>query len=86
MEIVGIILGIAGILFGLLNWKLFIYREINHKGLSPTPVVAVVLFLIGSFLSEFSLFTDYIWAIFFIDGAAVPMFAYFVFKTYIVGR
>lgn len=86
METIGIILSIAGILFGLLNWKLFIYREINHKGLSPTPVVALVLFLIGSLLSEFWLFTDYVWAILFIDGAAVPMFAYITFKTYILDR
>lgn len=86
MKTIGVTLAVAGILLGLLNWKLFIYREVNNEGASATPVVALVLFLIGSLLSELSLFTDYIWAILFIDGAAVPMFAYFAFKAYFFDR
>ena len=81
MEIAGIALGTIGILIGILNWKLFVYREIKGEGASATPIVAIVFFLVAGVLSEKPLFNSYSWVILVVDGAAIPMFSYFAFKA-----
>lgn len=77
MEIIGVISGLIGIMIGLLNWKLFIIREINKGGASAVPVVAIVFVLVAAILSEHWLFNRYLWLILIIDGAALPMFGYY---------
>jgi hypothetical protein len=81
MEIAGIALGTIGILMGILNWKLFVSREIKGEGASAVPIVAVAFFLIAGVLSDNSLFNSYFWVILIVDGAAIPMFTYFAFKA-----
>jgi len=81
MEIAGIALGIIGILIGIINWKLFVSREVKREGASAVPIVAVVIFLFAGVLSEKPLFNSYFWVIFIVDGAAIPMFSYFAFKA-----
>ena len=44
MEIAGIALGTIGILMGILNWKLFVSREIKGERASAVPIVAVAFF------------------------------------------
>ncbi len=85
-EIIGLIIGTTAVVLGLVNWKLFICREINQHGTSAVPLVAVVLFAIAGLLSDFFLFRDYFWSVLIIDGAAAPMLVYVGFKTYIIGK
>jgi len=60
MGIAGILIGIVGILIGLLNWKLFVIREINKKGTSVVPVVAIIFFTFAGVLSEEALFNNFL--------------------------
>ncbi len=85
MEIIGIIIGALAIALGLVNWKLFLFREMHKVGPSATPIIAVVLFLFAGLMSKFWLFRDYVWLILFIDGAALPMFSYLAIRKF-VGR
>lgn len=86
MEILGILIASTGLLIALLNWPLFIFREMRKSGPSAVPVVGVVLFISGSVMSSSEVLNRYIWLILLIDFTAVPMLFYLTFKAIIGGK
>ncbi len=83
MSFVGITFISLGVVLGLLNWVLFIRREINKGGASVVPVVAVVFVVLGSIFTDSQIVRSYLWLILFIDFAAIPMVAYIGFKAFL---
>lgn len=81
MEIVGFTVISLGVVIGLINWPVYIRREINKNGPSAVPVVAPVLVLLGSMLIESSIFKSYLWLILVIDFTALPMILYIKFRV-----